>query len=123
MTSWQKGNESEQEMEALGAFLELAQAIPTQTVMTTPVWQSVDLGWKPLETEKLHLDSSIRDIRDERGEKNVTSQMDGCVCKFIKQPLKKKENSYCAGIYHKGQNDLTSVCICNAKGYCNLIVC
>lgn len=90
MTSWQKGNESEQEMEALGAFLELAQAIPTQTVMTTPAWQSVDLGWKPLETEKLHLDSSIRDIRDERGEKNVTSQMDGCVCKFIKQPLKKK---------------------------------
>lgn len=55
-------------MEALGAFLELAQVIPMQTVTKTPVWQIVDLGWKPLETEKLHLDSGVRDIRDETKE-------------------------------------------------------
>lgn len=40
-------------MEALGAFLELAQVIPMQTVMKTPVWQIVDLGWKPLSSSVL----------------------------------------------------------------------
>lgn len=51
-------------MEVLDVFSVLAQVILTQTVMKTPVSQIVDLAWKPLKIEELHLDSSVRDIRD-----------------------------------------------------------
>lgn len=51
-------------MEVLDVFSVLAPAILMQTVMKTPVSQIVDLVWKPLKIEGLHLDSSMRDVRD-----------------------------------------------------------
>lgn len=48
VTSLQKGNRTEQEMEGPDAFSVLAQGILMQSVMKILVLQIVGLGWKPL---------------------------------------------------------------------------
>lgn len=89
MTSFQKENEIEQEMEVLDVFLELVQVILMQTAMKTPVLQIVDLAWKPLKTEMPHLDSSVRNTTWNKEVKITESQMNICIYNLVKQPLKK----------------------------------
>lgn len=68
MTSLQKGNETEWEMEVLDVFSVLAQVILMQTVMKTPVSQNVDLAWKPLKIEgpQLEIEETKQECKNEQ---------------------------------------------------------